>query len=659
MMYLYIDNTFKEIMDGQIRDLGFVAWRDSLASYEKMKGSEWESALKEESYIWKKAYNRLDKKQIDVAKQILTIAQEETRPAIFKAGPYITVAPAGSFSVSWSWQQQQSQSTVSRDIQLHPTDSEIVYIVGDAGGGSESYELVAQHRTRGQLWRRSPVGPTIGIIGHRIYYLGVENSLRYLRVYSCNLEDGQDERLIYEETDKRCNLFLQRVANGLYIIADNSGKQRIGYIGDRGGIHWLSARFYKESIIPVGPHGNYIFTENEKYVSQAGWKLPYDGDMDRYGIEWGSAAISGKKGWLVAREYGAKTLYWCSSTAPPVKKYILTTGTILYDGFYSSEQNGQIIICILSPTKSIHTISLSPNADSFIITRLPTPSLQLFKGLKETELRAKSADGTLVYGRMISTTSKPVALLIIGYGAYGLPTSIGTCKSQWGPLLANGWAVAYAFIRGGGDHNDHWTNEGRHLMRERSIEDFEAIITSAQKLTHCNGHNTVIYGRSAGGLLVGATLNRAIAMIAGVFSEVPYVDVLRTSSNPTLPLTEMEYEEFGNPHTFVDFMLLSSISPIDNIVANGTAADKFVLCRSGLRDKEVLPYEPVKWIHTLRKMNPAGKGPKVLAMETEEGHFYSLNRGIETRAIDLVMLQHFLSSLFPLQTFHKKSQDSI
>lgn len=631
-------------MDGEVRDLGFIRWRDFLAGYESMKGVQWSKALQEEEVIWRSVYNKIDKNAVNKAQEILTVAQEETRPVIFKAGPYITIAPAGSFSIAWSWDSQQ-RPTVVRDIQLHPTDDEIVYTIGDAGGGSESYELTAQHRTRGQLWRRSPVGPTIGIVGNRIYYLGVENSLRYLRVFSCNLEDGQDERLIYEETDVRCNLFLQRVVQGLYIVADNAGKQHIGYIGERGGIHWRSTIFSKDSIIPVGPHGNYIVSYNGRYISTVGWKLPYDGASEKYGIEWGSASTtSAKKGWLMIREYGAKSLYWCSSTAAPVKKYTIQTGTVLYDGIYSSEPNRQIVLCLLSPTKPIHTLTLSPNAGSFIATNIPTPSLSLFRGLKESVLHAKSADGTVVHGRIISITAASKALLVVGYGAYGLPTSIGTCKSQWGPLLAAGWAITYAFIRGGGDHNDDWTNGGRHLMRERSIEDFEAIITSAQRVTGCGARNTVIYGRSAGGLLVGATLNRAIATIAGVFAEVPYVDVLRTASNPALPLTEMEYEEFGNPHELVDFMLLSSISPIDNIVANGPAADTFVLCRSGLRDKEVLPYEPVKWIHTLRKMNPAGKGPKILAMETEEGHFYSLRRGVETRAVDLVMLQYFLSN---------------
>jgi protease II len=90
-------------------------------------------------------------------------------------------------------------------------------------------------------------------------------------------------------------------------------------------------------------------------------------------------------------------------------------------------------------------------------------------------------------------------------------------------------------------------------------------------------------------------------------------------------------------------MLLASISPIDNIIPNATS-NKFVLCRSGLNDKEVLPYEPVKWILTLRKLNPASQMPKILAMEPDEGHFYSLERGIETRAIDLLIIENNLFS---------------
>jgi dipeptidyl aminopeptidase/acylaminoacyl peptidase len=624
-----------------IRDLGFIAWRDADAGLEKMSGKIWDTALKEEAAIWDSYTKRIASNSIDKAAQILQASQAETRPAIYTAGPNIVIAPAGSFSISWRWKQQPvASASIARHLTVDPADNWKAYIITDAGGGSESYKLSAVTANSSQpVWSRSPVGPNCAVNAGRVYYLGAENFLRYNKLYSCSAVDGSDERLLYEEKDARCNLFLQTTNDGqIFLVVDNAGKQRIAAVGVRGGIHWIHA-VPGAAIIPVsGPatNPNFIMMDTMgDYSMPTEWKLPVEG-----AIEWCSASLrSRKQGWIVTRNHGERALYWCSADSTPQLKYKVSTGNILYDGGYYKNAE-QIILIILTPDKPVHYLRLSSNAGSFTLHKLitHTPLAQCKK------ITAKSADGTIVHGRIISTVQSPKGLLVVGYGAYGMPTTIGTCKSQWGPLLMNGWAIAYAFIRGGGDNTEDWVNAGRHLNRERSIEDFEAIIAAAQLATGVSARQTVIYGRSAGGLLVGATLNRGIAKIAGVYTEVPYVDVLRTSSNPDLPLTEMEYEEFGNPHIFMDFMLLSSISPIDNIRANGPAIDKFVICRSGLKDKEVFPYEPVKWIRALRAVeSPATKiGLKVLAMEAEEGHFYSMANGVKARAVDLEMIKLFL-----------------
>ena len=169
------------------------------------------------------------------------------------------------------------------------------------------------------------------------------------------------------------------------------------------------------------------------------------------------------------------------------------------------------------------------------------------------------------------------------------------------------------------------------------LEDFEAVIQSAQKKTDVNPENTIIYGRSAGGYLVGATLARNATgnLFRTLYTEVPYLDVLSTASNPRLPLTQLEYEEFGDPlHKEKNALALLRLSPVNTIPESGAPAI-FVLCRIGLNDKEVFAYESVKWITRLRENE--GK-PKLLAISEGEGHFISGRSSFRERAEDLALL---------------------
>jgi oligopeptidase B len=156
----------------------------------------------------------------------------------------------------------------------------------------------------------------------------------------------------------------------------------------------------------------------------------------------------------------------------------------------------------------------------------------------------------------------------------------------------------------------------------------------------------VIHGRSAGGLSIGAIVSRFPhgELVGAAFTEVPYVDVLRTSSNSTLPLTVGEFKEFGNPkERIINFKELLSVSPINTLPTDG-APGVFVMSRVGLLDKQVFAYESFKWIQRLRGYlspdvsklsDPKGK---YVTFERKEGHMYSINRFPRFRAIDLAIL---------------------
>jgi len=216
-----------------------------------------------------------------------------------------------------------------------------------------------------------------------------------------------------------------------------------------------------------------------------------------------------------------------------------------------------------------------------------------------------------------------------------MSTQLSTAR--WYPLLMRGWTVVFALVRGGGDHSMAWADAARTWRREYALNDFEDVIRHAQSVTGCGPKQTVVYGRSAGGLLIGSLAAKYGTRLFGtVYGEVPYLDVLRTTTNPNLPLTQLEYEEFGHPaEKLVDLATLARISPVDRIPERGLPGLR-VLLRTGENDMEVLPYEPVKWI--TRARSGRDDKNKLLAYSENEGHFVDGLSLLEERATDLAIL---------------------
>jgi protease II len=208
--------------------------------------------------------------------------------------------------------------------------------------------------------------------------------------------------------------------------------------------------------------------------------------------------------------------------------------------------------------------------------------------------------------------------------------------------LRRGWAIAYCFARGGGDNGDEWTEAGQRRFHIRTVEDFEAVVRDAQEVTRLGPKETVIYGRSAGGMMMGATVARNPdgQLMGACFTEVPFVDTLWTQTNYDVPLTPSGMSEYGNPiKSMVNFAAMMKMSPMYSLDADG-APGVFVVCRTGLRDLQVLASEPFKWVQRLRGVRepPAGK---YLAYEPDEAHVYQ-KKAIPSRATDLAILETWL-----------------
>ena len=229
---------------------------------------------------------------------------------------------------------------------------------------------------------------------------------------------------------------------------------------------------------------------------------------------------------------------------------------------------------------------------------------------------AESKDGKKIPISLIKRvdTAENSPTLLYGYGSYGISISPGFSASRLS-LVDRGMVYAIAHIRGGMDKGKKWYQDGKKRNKMNTFEDF---IASALYLKKQNISGDIsIHGGSAGGLLVGASLNMRPDIFKSAVAEVPFVDVLNTILDDTLPLTPPEWEEWGNPiKNIEDYDYIKSYSPYDNIKNQDYPA---LLVTSGLTDPRVTYWEATKWVAKLRDKK-TGTNPLFLKTYTEAGH---------------------------------------
>jgi oligopeptidase B len=215
-------------------------------------------------------------------------------------------------------------------------------------------------------------------------------------------------------------------------------------------------------------------------------------------------------------------------------------------------------------------------------------------------LFATASDGvavpvSLVY-RKDSFVKGKNPLYIYGYGSYGYALPIGFSSNRLS-LLDRGFVLAYAHIRGGGDLGKPWHDVGRLMHKLNTFNDFIAVTESLAQKGYGDPARVAIEGGSAGGLLMGAVANMRPDLYRAVLSHVPFVDVMNTMLDASLPLTVPEYEEWGDPNHKPAFEYMLSYSPYDNVEAKPYPA---MLVKTSLYDSQVMYWEPAKYVAKLR-----------------------------------------------------------
>ena len=578
-----------------IRDLGFIAWKQSSAWMESMKGAQWNALVEKE--------NRTFLEQIKEPKEkILTKAKdfEHAKKQIIFSYETIIINYKNSFEIDWYYRDDSSKvytenasKTYTENASKVYTVSDVfiydskVYHVRDVGDGAQKYRLecLEDHKV---LWAINNVGPNIFVKDNLCYYLGCENKLWYNKLFCVNAESGKEKKLIYEESNAQYNLSLVKGdKNCLFLLREDSGKQNL-FVIEKDSI------VYKNTVlqyyIPIGYHKNRICY---LYSDGGVWK---------------------SSGFTLKKHFSNEVLYASLSN----NIILLSENGLrkMYDFDF----------------KLLHTYYGNCIYNSWIEKHFEKYYIDLTgAGVVEYKYH-KPVECTTYYGTVkrlivnhvpvivVKPHCKPSGLMCIGYGGYGLPTNMST--TRWKPYIDAGWMLAFVCVRGSGDVNKLWANEARTYNKIASFIDFETSIKAIQQKYHITAKHTCIYGRSAGGYLVGGVISRNPTgnLFKMVYSEVPYVDLLRTTSNPSLPLTALEYNEFGNPATGIqEFRTLLNYSPVDSLDFDNPP-DLFVIIHTSENDSQVYTYESYKWLEALRGRDKSDKR-KIVYCTKGKGHF--------------------------------------
>lgn len=282
---------------------------------------------------------------------------------------------------------------------------------------------------------------------------------------------------------------------------------------------------------------------------------------------------------------------------------------------------------------------------------------------------------TLIHQRDLPLDGTNPALLV-AYGAYGHNLEAEFTLEHLS-LLERGWVIALAHVRGGGELGLRWYEDGKQLRKRHSFDDYIACARFLIERGVTSPEWLAGKGASAGGLIMGVAANEHPDLFRALVMKVPFVDILATMSDPTLPLTVHEYDEWGNPNagygddaaaaTVRDY--IRSYAPCENVRVDGQRAFPSMLVTGSMNDQRVQYWEPVKWVWKLRramaerarlaasdKLNDnkaTGKAPRapllLLKMSEEDGHFGGGGRleQLQESAMEMAFLYQALRLPFP------------
>jgi hypothetical protein len=573
-------------------------------------------------------------------KELEVVGNLTTLDAFTLGGGAILITMTGG-DVYWRW-AWSTKRYLTGDLDFY--NNRVYYIQVDKNDGYKS-DLYCQDAAGKIVWMKKAISGQVDVHNGLCYYIDVEYPFNTTHVMCCDADTGMEPRVVLEDKDVERFLGLCPSSGGtLYCMSGTWGETRTWRIEGT-----KATRIHADTRLQV-PLGLADSGEECGLLVKKGSSVyePYGATLKSWifpskdhEIQWTNV----RSGHMLTRFEGSTTLWFCEPHKKPIHMTTILAGMIQPNPYVQRLDLPYQTFYVVEATKPPYILSALTKSPMLhhMGPKNPPPVL----ALHPVRLHAKSLDGTRVPYLLVShSKQKPKGLLCYAYSAYGSTTPVNWPLLQWGPLLERGVAIAYAFCRGSGDLNLAWTDAGRREKHVRTIQDIEAVIQAAQKHTGLGPAKTILYGRSAGGMMAGSVLARHVDgdLMGTVFTEVPFVDTMRTQTNRSIELSPSGMSEYGSPDKSpMHFGAMLAISPMYNLPARGAPGVQ-VLCRTGLKDQQVLPFEPVKWIQRLRGPAQAvhKDANKFLSYEPDEAHVYRYGIFHKTRALDLAILLTWL-----------------
>jgi oligopeptidase B len=511
--------------------------------------------------------------------------------------------------------------------------------------GFRQYTLHIKDLRTGQLLseRVERSGSIVWAADNRTLFYTVEDEVqkRQYRLYRHTLgQSHTEDPLIYEETDERFNIGAGRTRDGQYLILESSShtttEEQFLRADSPEGV-WTLIEPRRDKVEYYADHRNGLFyirtndtgrnfrlvTAPVSSPSSADWIeiLPHRAD-----IMLEDADLFASFYVACERRDGLQHL-----RVVPFTGQDLATSESKEIAFpepvYSAHPHTNRIFDTTKYRYSYQSL-VTPGSvfeydvttgESMLLKQIEVPG-NFDKSLYTSErLFAKASDGveipiSLVYRKDRFARGKN-PLFVYGYGSYGYSLPIAFNSNRLS-LLDRGFVLAYAHIRGGGDMGKPWHDAGRLMHKRNTFTDFIAVTHHLLDLSYGDPTRVAIEGGSAGGLLMGAVVNLEPSLFSAVVSHVPFVDVMNTMLDASLPLTVPEYEEWGDPNQPEAFDYMLGYSPYDNLEAKDYPA---MLVKTSLYDSQVMYWEPAKYVAKLRTLK-TDKNPLLLHTNLTAGH---------------------------------------
>lgn len=487
--------------------------------------------------------------------------------------------------------------------------------------GSETYTLYVKDLATGNLLQDQIPNTSYGTVwannNKTLFYTTLDSAKRAYRVYRHQLgKNPAEDDLVFEEKDEAFSVSIYKSRSHAYLFLESSSStsseiQFLSADHPHGEFEMIHPR-HKEMLYSVEHHLTHFFIlTNEKAKN---FKLIQTSVTDPTHENWTEIiphrdqvmieSIDAFENYLVIfeRENGLKKIR-IRDLSKETEHYV-DFPEPLYTIFPTSNSEFKKNTLRFS-YNSFLTPSSIYDYDMEKKTRELKKKEEVLGGFnpdlyKMERIYATAADGvkvpiSLVYKKdLILNGKNPVHLH--GYGSYGA-TSEPYFSSVRFSLIDRGFIYALAHIRGGGDLGWNWYEQGKVLNKKNTFTDFIACAEHLIAQNYTSAGNIAMSGGSAGGLLMGAVVNMRPELFKAVVAYVPYVDVINSMSDPTIPLVVGEYEEWGNPANRADYDYMKSYSPYDNVKAQPYPP---MLITAGLNDPRVGFWEPAKWAAKLR-----------------------------------------------------------